>query len=108
MWILFIGILIYFITSKNENYIIITSLILLGFILISIGDNIMSDNISYIYLLGSLCFLAYKILSSKYFIVLKLITDCLLYMNVSIVISYEWLFIWPIIIDVLQLSLLRG
>ena len=107
MWILFIGLLIYFTASKNQNYIIITSIILLGFALLTIENNIMSDNISYLYLLGSLCFLAYATIGSKYFIVLKLITDCLLYMNISIVVTYEWLFLWPVIIDILQLSLVK-
>ena len=107
MWILFVALLIYFISSKNQNYIIITSMIVLGVILMTIPENIMSNNIEYLYLLESLCFLSYTITYSKYFIVLKLILDCILYVNVSIVLTYEWVFLYPIILDVLQLSLLR-
>jgi hypothetical protein len=107
MWILFVALLIYFTASKNQNYIILTSLITLGFVLLSIEENILSNNISYLYLIGALCFLGYTYTQSRYFIVIKLIADCLLYVNTSIVITYDWIFAWPVIIDILQLSLLR-
>ena len=105
MWIVSVGLLLYL--SFSYNLIIFVVNATLGIILLLTTANLMSDNIEYLYLLSSIMFVLHAVTRKRIFIVVKLIIDFITYIFVGTIIDYSWLFTLPIVLDVMQLTLLK-
>lgn len=55
--------------------------------------------------MSAIVFAIYKMTNNKILIPVKLILDFITYILVSTTIDYNWVFVLPIIMDVLQLTL---
>ena len=73
-----------------------------------IQDNFMSFNTNNLYMGSVLSYTGYIITKNKYFLCMKLCLDILLYFSVSVVDDIGLIFNFPIIIDIMQLSLISN
>lgn len=99
MWVVSVGLLLYLVFSFSLINIIIGCLILIS------PANLMSCNIEYLYIMSAILFLAYKASDNKIFLPLKLILDFIIYILAGTAIEYDWVFTFPIALDLLQLIL---
>lgn len=105
MWIVAVGLLLHL--SFSNNIILFLVNITLGVVLLLTTNNLMSDNIEFLYLLSSILFTLHAVTGKRIFIVVKLITDFVTYIFVGTIIDYHWIFTLPIVLDVLQLALVK-
>ena len=103
MWVVSVGFLLYL--CYSTSFLIFSINFALGLILLITTSSLMSDNIEYLYLMSAIVFVVYKMTSNKIFIPVKLVLDSMTYILVSTTIDYNWLFLLPIFLDVLQLTL---
>lgn len=105
MWIVVVGLLLYL--TYTDNAILFFVNIALGIVLLLTTDNLMSDNIEYLYVLSAIVFVIYQTTKNRFLIVLKLILDATTYILVSTTVEYNWIFTIPIVLDIMQLCLFR-
>jgi len=106
MWLVLNAIITLTQNYQKVNYIIFVMLLIIGLWLISFEENYMTYNTDGVYLGIILCYVGFVITKNKLFICLKLLLGMILYFLISVVTDTEWIILFPLILDILQLSLI--
>lgn len=105
MWIVLIGLLLHLAFSSNAILFLVN--IVVGIVLLLANSSLMSDNIEYLYLFSSILYSLHVTTHKRIFAVVKLISDLGIYIFGATIMDQNWILLAPVIVDVMQLMLIR-
>lgn len=103
MWIVLVSAVLYI--SFGHNVIVLGVNAVLVCILLIAPNNLMSDNIEYLYLISALLYVISIQMNNRWLILPKLVIDFMLLILIGVSIDYSWVFSSLVILDILELAL---